>query len=147
MNTIKRLRRKIPNIVRWLPVHWRDEDWDYAYLYIIMHTKIKHTRLSHEEVHNGEGWEIVVAQLKTVEDCLDRLLKGNYLEKEFDAHFEKYPTGECIGLPSGARQWPPMSEEASAEFRKLADEEERLISLDLKTVAYEFATHSRNCWD
>lgn len=37
---IKRYIRRIKNILHWLPVLWRDEQWDYYYIYEILKCKL-----------------------------------------------------------------------------------------------------------
>ena len=38
---IKRLIRKTKNVLRWLPIIWRDENWDYYHIYELLKWKLK----------------------------------------------------------------------------------------------------------
>lgn len=48
---IKRYIRRIKNIFYWLPVIWRDEQWDYYYIYAVLKHKL--TRTAHNIRKNG----------------------------------------------------------------------------------------------
>jgi hypothetical protein len=39
---IRNVYRSIKNVIRWLPVIWKDKDWDDWYIYTILETKLKH---------------------------------------------------------------------------------------------------------
>lgn len=143
-----RIYRKISNIVRWIPILWNDVDWDYASLYRVLHQKIKFMRVTHEQYHHHTDWEEVVVQMKTAEDCLFRLLKDNYAEKEWSAYHEKFPRGDrWIKLADGGRQMESISEEQSDQMRKTFELEESLKQRDLETFASTFVQHVRGWWD
>ena len=36
----KRIIRKIKNVLRWLPIIWKDEQWDYYHIYEILKHKL-----------------------------------------------------------------------------------------------------------
>jgi hypothetical protein len=42
MFRMKRFIKRVRNLIRWAPIIWRDQDWDYYYVYEIIETKIKH---------------------------------------------------------------------------------------------------------
>jgi len=37
----RRVIRKIKNVFRWLPIIWRDENWDHYYIYEVLKWKIQ----------------------------------------------------------------------------------------------------------
>lgn len=74
VQSVRRWIRKTKKIASWLPLLWNDEDFDYGYIYIVFHNKIKRTREHMEEHQFFEGWEKVAADLKTAEDALKRLM-------------------------------------------------------------------------
>lgn len=40
---IKRIIRRIKNLFRWLPIIWRDENWDYYHIYEVLKYKLMFT--------------------------------------------------------------------------------------------------------
>ena len=65
-------------IFKWVPVLWRNCEWDYAFLLIVMQFKIRNMREAFEEYDFHEGKDEVIAQMKRAEELLTRLIKGEY---------------------------------------------------------------------
>jgi len=36
--------KRIINVLRWLPILWKDRDWDYCFLVVILKTKLTHMK-------------------------------------------------------------------------------------------------------
>lgn len=144
-----RIYRKITNVLRWTPILWGDVDWDYSSLYIMIHKKLKFMREHHAKHHNHTDWKELVQQMQTAEDAIRRLAEDNYLEKEWEDHYNKFPHGEWLDVPGepGMKQMPPMSKEKEDEFTKLVDAEEKLKQQDYDTFASLFTKNSRGWWD
>jgi len=77
VQSVRRWIRKTKKIASWLPLLWEDEDFDFGYIYIMFHRKIKRTREHMEEHQFFEGWEKVAADLKTAEDALKRIIDND----------------------------------------------------------------------
>lgn len=143
-----RVWRKLKNVVRWVPVLWDDVDWDYSSLYSILHFKLKNMRESHEKWHNHTDWEEIVAQIKTAEDCMSRLVKDTYaadLWATYHATFSR--SHEWVTLENGMRQMSPMSDEQHASLKKIFEEEERQLQADIKLFTDTFSQNVRGWWD
>jgi hypothetical protein len=70
---IRDLRYGIRNLWRWLPLIWKDRDWDWEYLSTIMKFKIGNMADSIEEYGNLERTDRTVAELRELAALLDRL--------------------------------------------------------------------------
>jgi hypothetical protein len=42
MYRIKQFFRRIRNLYRWLPIIWKDQDWDHHFIFEILKSKLKH---------------------------------------------------------------------------------------------------------
>ena len=144
-----RIYRKVSNIIRWIPILWRDVDWDSSALYDIVAFKLKNMREHHIEHHNHVGWEQVVEQIKTAEDAIRRVRDDDYLGKEWGEYHEKFPREPWLDVPGkpGWKQSTPLSKEKSDMLMKLGDEEEKLRKQDLETFASIFRDYSLGWWD
>lgn len=144
-----RVVRKILNILHWSLFLWNDVDWDYSSLYEVLHFKLRNMRKHFEKHHNHVDWQESVDQLKLVEDCISRLKEADYARELWDAYHDKYPRmfEDMIDLPNGMKQSKPMTEEQSAELRKIIDEEERQWQDDMKLFTENFAKNIRGWWD
>ena len=80
------------NLVKWLPVIWKDRDWDHYYLYTILQKKLKGMENLHRNHGNCVGNEAWANQMKECVELIENLLDDDYNEKEFDALDKKWGT-------------------------------------------------------
>ena len=103
---IKKIVRFVGKVFAYLPVLWRDEDYDYGHILSLLKYKLKRTRL-HILKHNIilDAKE-VAAQITYAETLIQRLQDDNYLPELEEAHTEKwgewvfdntddFPSGRC----------------------------------------------------
>ena len=69
---LRRIGRFIKRIVRWLPVLWNQEEWDYIYIYALLIMKMKELRkdMSKDYWHDQKS---VQKNIKQIDICLKRL--------------------------------------------------------------------------
>jgi hypothetical protein len=117
----------IKNLIKWLPVIWKDRDWDEVFLYIIMHKKLE----SMEKSFRGENAYAVdsherAREMKIVKIALKRLIDDIYYEEA------------CAVLdvnPSGYSQ-------------EVFELEKRLIQTDIEKVfSTEISLQIQSWWD
>jgi hypothetical protein len=111
-----RLGMSIKNVIRWLPVIWRDKDWDESFIYKILQFKLKnqseyiatrdwHTRAKrdaeimmtcvrlidkiNEQYYGMEYFEYYDYDMST--DNPNRFLEFNVTRDELDTYYAKYP--------------------------------------------------------
>jgi len=118
----KELKRSIKNLWRWLPIIWKDRDWDHFYIYQILEFKLRkqanyistmdrHTKAQEDsrdmlicanliaKVKEGSYSSEVLDYYKSEFEFLDiedksgfSELKINTISEDFDSYFKKYPT-------------------------------------------------------
>jgi hypothetical protein len=118
----KELKRSVINIWKWLPIIWRDRDWDQFYIYQILEFKLRkqanyistmdrHTRAQEDsrdmlmcanliaKVKEGSYSSEVLDYYESEFEFLDIEDKPNFSEvkiniisEDFDSYFKKYPT-------------------------------------------------------
>lgn len=76
-------KRVIRNLRNWLPIIVKDENWDYTYLYEIIHRKLelKEQFFRGDNTHIAD-WEEVADEIKEVTEALERLIKEDYISYE-----------------------------------------------------------------
>ena len=69
---LRRTGRFLVRLVRWLPVLWNQEDWDYAYVYDLLVVKMKELRkdMSKDYWHDQKE---VQRSIRQIDICLSRL--------------------------------------------------------------------------
>lgn len=85
MFRMKRFIKRVRNLIRWAPIIWRDQDWDYYYVYEIIETKIKHQI---EHLKYGEEFseidDIRYQRAQTILKLIDRVQNEYYIELLFE---------------------------------------------------------------
>lgn len=77
----------IENIFIWLPIIWKDRNWDYIYIYLILQKKFELM----ENIHKNSycvNKEKTIRQLKIAKELCKRLSKESYLTNKKD--FENF---------------------------------------------------------
>jgi hypothetical protein len=75
--------KRIKNIIRWIPVLWKDKDWDYWHTFEILKTKLKfqseHFRKQGYHVSSERDAE----QMELCIRLIDKVQNEYYLDKAF----------------------------------------------------------------
>lgn len=131
---IKEVYRGISNIIRYLPIIYRDRDWDYTYLLQLLHFKISnmHNYFTSDRAMDSTSLKATIKQLKITKDTLEKIIDGDYVEEDIANHFKLYPmifktenrvlrNGETIEVSI-----LESSKESIRSFRKIMTKEARL---------------------
>lgn len=93
-NFPRRLIRFLIRLFHYLPILWRDQDFDYAYILHMLHFKLKRTRkhiAKHKVIAN---WPAVAQQIWIAEKMIQAHFESKWTEVEQAAHDQKY--GELV---------------------------------------------------
>lgn len=89
---IKDIYKGIKNIIKWMPLVWRDRDWDYHYFLQIMKFKLNNMN---KELKNSEFLAYTdtkaIKALKICVNLLDRLDKDEYNDNSIYKLMDKIP--------------------------------------------------------
>lgn len=88
LTNLKRYFKKVKKILSWLPVLWKDEDWDYEYILDILYHKVK--TLDKTLVEND-----LVSNIEQIHGEMQEFLKAIYNFQHYYEIFEdKYKDPE-----------------------------------------------------
>lgn len=80
----------IKNIFRWIPIIWKDRDWDHTFLYKVLRFKLSNMeRYSRNNGHHVNS-ERDANRIKICVNLLNRLLNDEYHDIVFKKHYEKW---------------------------------------------------------
>ena len=82
----RKIGRFIIRLIRWLPVLYKQEEWDFGYIYPILELKIKELRKSISK----DTWHVkeeVEKELEQIDEVLDYLDKYRHWEKYIEIPF------------------------------------------------------------
>ena len=91
----KQLAHRIKNLWRWLPVIWKDYDFDDHFIFEILKFKLKNTAEHLEDRQYFVGYEHEVSRIRLVNKLIERVQEEWYGMEYFDYHtstFEFIPT-------------------------------------------------------
>lgn len=75
------------NLWKWLPVIWKDRDWDDFYIFEVLKYKIKNTADYTEKKQRFVGWEKEVRYMRICVKLIERL-QDEYYQSEYFNYFE-----------------------------------------------------------
>lgn len=80
------------SIIRWLPILWKDRNWDHWYILEILKHKIRFQRehITKENRHASAHRD--GRNMRIAEALIDRIQKCEYVNKDWEEHFKQYPS-------------------------------------------------------
>lgn len=142
-----RLLRRIRKVAKWLPILWRDEDWDHAFLWIILRHKLASMRDYHKFYGITEDRTQIALEINSCVEALDRLIDDDYLKDDWAAYEAKYPV-EFVKVPgTGCSMMRQRPEDARLEALHLHDREESARQIDSAFVTNTMHKHWFGWWE
>lgn len=86
----KDIAQGFKNIWRWLPIVWKDRDWDDYYIFEVLKFKIKNTRDLTEKNQRFVGWESQVRYMRICEKLITLIQDEYYSHEHFDYYDNKF---------------------------------------------------------
>jgi len=80
----------IKNILRWIPIIWKDRDWDHTFLYIILYFKLSNMEKYLRKYGHSTNAEKDADKIKVCINLLKRLMDDEYYDMVFKKHHEKW---------------------------------------------------------
>lgn len=145
---IRNITRSIKNVIRWLPIIWKDRDWDYSFIFTILQTKLKHQSEYIDRMGNHESAkrdaEVMMLCIKLIDKVKDEYYGMEYVEyfkseyefidseypghkemishdlgENFDDYFKKYPLIYNRVLNGGGRI-PIIDDDGKIDKKRIA---------------------------
>lgn len=145
----------LQNLCKWFPVIWSDRDWDYVYLYKLLHFKLKNMEYHHRNYGHHVGAEKDADKIKVCKLLLKRLIDDVYYDKTYLFHEKKW--GElvlgCENTYDGSfisREKISNSiddEKENKEAKKLREHEVYLRRQDVNYLFKMLIKHVETWWD
>lgn len=81
---------KIVKIIQWLPIIWKDEDWDYAYLLILLQYKLKRMKacLGYDKYIKHRELRDTIIDINKCISAIDEYINSDDI---FEEYYEKCP--------------------------------------------------------
>ena len=87
-----RFIKRVIKILCWIPILWKDHDWDHHYMFKILHYKLSRMEKS---IRNGyaANSDKTADEIKTAKLLLDRICNKDYISNAMVGHEERW--GKC----------------------------------------------------
>lgn len=121
---LRRLGRFIIREIRWIPVLWNQEDWDFEYIYDLLEVKMKELRkdMSKDYWHDQK---CVQRSIKQIDICLARLDRWRNWTKYY-----YYPMDDIIHVPTENSCY-------RMDYTSEENEQQRLGAIDFEQRNYD----------
>lgn len=90
---VKLFFRRVRRLIEWLPVIWKGDDYDYQYAINVFKYQLERTANFIETSGNLENSKLVVSQIRTATDLIDKTYSEGYMEEAEDQFERQY--GQC----------------------------------------------------
>ena len=147
---IRQILASVKNLWYWLPVVWRDRQWDYDYLFILLEHKLSRM----EEFYSTVGGQHKVANRIHYCRCLcTRLVEDRYLYNSLRYHKKQWGEARIIwnenvlsdiAVP---KLYGWAREEEKRIRNRLYKEEDRQREQDLEQLFLHLRKYVRTWWD
>lgn len=144
-NVIKRFYRKLINIFKWLPVLWKDENWDYEDILEILRHKIKLQREYIKKYGYHTRADRDCKNMRVAELLIERIINKDYTEADFKEHEKLYPKEDVEDFLSFLNRPKRLGE--SENLRRIMHKEEYLRKQDLTYLFKHLNKHLTQWWD
>ena len=75
------------NLWKWLPIIWKDRDWDDHFIFEVLKFKIKNTAKYTEKKQRFVGWEDEVRYMRICEKLMGRI-QNEYYQTEYQDYYD-----------------------------------------------------------
>lgn len=99
--------RGFKNLWKWLPVIWKDRDWDHYHMFAMMDFKLKNMITLFEDKQYFVGWENEVKYMKICRGLIQKLQDSYYqceYQKYIDYDLDLENNGETFRLEETIRR-------------------------------------------
>ena len=145
---ISRFFRRIGRFCAYVPVIWRDEDWDWAPILTMTRYKIQRTHDYIKYHGHCADQEPQLALMEEAVEVIGRIVAEKYCDQEMVAHYKKWFTEERWEEQSnGTMRMIPMSEEQRKEWKPIYDKSIQLAEADWNRLFDILKNHMRDWSD
>lgn len=154
------LKYGIENLFNWIPVVWKDRNWDHYFIYVILRHKLHLMEKQIREYGHHVDKDRDANNIKVCVNLLDRLIADDYHEMAFKNHDRKWGESdfqfkECEDNPELmslhiAREnvnTPEDEEKERKDFRRASDHETFLREQDLDLLFKNMRKYIQTWWD
>ena len=149
----------IENLYNWIPVIWRDRDWDQYFLLETLRFKISNMERYFRKCGHHVGANKDANNMSMCVEALHRIIEEDYHKEAFKEHEKKWGEASLKFIDSDKKGFKQLlierpnvktkedEEQERKDFRYCLKEEERLTQQDIDYLFDMLKKHIREWWD
>ena len=150
----------VENLIKWFSVIWINRDWDYWFIYKILHKKLD---LMEKHIRKHDNHTRAQQDADSIKKCvllLERLIKDEYHENAFKPHEKKWGESDMIftdieSSPGTCKldivypnvNTPEDEELEKKDFKRAMDHEANMKQQDINMLFDLMKKHIQSWWD
>ena len=140
----KTLFRNIKNIFRWLPIIYKDRDWNPHFVYVILKKKFEFMKQYQEKYGHALNSQYTAQRINTVIKILDRIIEDDFHNEDF----WKDVKHEWIPIENGKYfEMKTVSKYSKKEINEQMEKEDNLRKKYIKTFYSLMQKRLNTFWD
>lgn len=147
---MNKIIKGIKNFWKWRKIIWNDRDYDYIFIFRILHFKLSNINERWKNEDYFVGQEKQRKNLETCVNLLDRIINNTPYDKILDKHFEKWVYPNIWETDSlGLEDFKPkvICEQERKEIKNIFQKQEILYKQDLEYLFKLLRRHISKWWD
>ena len=143
----------VQNVIKWLPVIWHDVDFDYHYLYKILHFKLKNMQeyLESDYAITADAKK-TAKQIMIAKNLCKRLIDDNYLDNALRKYETQYGSSDVISFEPTENEylhqliWNWTDEKQEKDFGRACEHSEYMERQDIDYLFNFMKKHIQGWW-
>jgi len=146
---LERAYFRVMIMLRYIPLAWNDQDWDWAWILRMMQHKIRRTRICIQNHGHHEDSTEICQEMKDVEDHIQRILDDDYVMDNLMEYHKKYPPHfkSIINSPNSEMIHPKASPEDEASYQQASQMRQLLEVNDWMALWIKIERNMKKWWD
>ena len=92
----RNIKYGIENLMCWIPIIWKDRDWDHWFLYKVLQHKLKQMIKLQRKYGHSINSNDYADQMQLCVNLLERIITDEYLDNALIPHEKKWGQSEMI---------------------------------------------------
>lgn len=152
ISPIHNTKQGIKNLIKWIPVIWKDRDWDEYYFFEVIRFKLEQMEELQRCYGNSVNSEQYANEIKLAKLLSERICKGGYLDNALFWYEKEYSDDDLItfedieGSTSKRIKFTENKRQRSM-FSKAGEHSDKMEKQDIDYLFEYLNKHIQKWWD
>lgn len=154
----RQLKKSLERVIGWIPIVWKNYDWDYHYMFEVMRYKLERMEKCIRVHGHHVGMDQTADSIRHAKLVLDRICERDYLNNALKGHDERWGDvsmgWEPVSKMTSRLKWAyerdlsdKQKEQERREFRKCGEHADYMEKQDIEYLFKYIKKHHKKWWD